>query len=234
MSEARDEGEAPSQASTAQIYGVVFSVGVVCALAIVTVYEVTRPIIQRNRIALRERAILDVLPGARSSVAFRIDDSNGKFEPAEVIGEDGDVVFAGFDDDGQLVGLAIETQGMGYQDVIRLLYGYSFATEAVIGMAVLESRETPGLGDRIEKDADFVLNFDGLDVQLNQQGTELAHEVEFVKPGKKTAAWQIDGITGATISSRAVAHMLRESTAHWISRVYARRMDFAAFNQEGN
>ena len=47
-------------------------------------------------------------------------------------------------------GSPIEAQGMGYQDVIRVLYGYSFADEAIIGIQVLESQETPGLGDRIE------------------------------------------------------------------------------------
>ena len=60
------------------------------------------------------------------------------------------LVFAGYDDNDQLVGLAIEAQAMGYQDVIRLIYGYSFEAQAIIGIRVLESRETPGLGDRIE------------------------------------------------------------------------------------
>ena len=45
---------------------------------------------------------------------------------------------------------------MGYQDVIRVLYGYSFAEEAVVGIRVLESKETPGLGTRIETDPDFL------------------------------------------------------------------------------
>jgi electron transport complex protein RnfG len=234
MSDVQPQGELPIQASVARIYGVVLSVGVVCALAIVTVYEVTQPIIGRNRIAMRQRAILNVLPGATSSVAFRVNESSGNVEPAKVTDQASDVVFAGFDDDGQLVGLAIETHGMGYQDVIRLLYGYSFAAEAVIGIEVLESRETPGLGDRIEKDTDFLQNFAALDVQLNQQGTELAHQVQWVKPGTKSAAWEIDGITGATISSRAVADMLRESTARWIPRVHARQRDFKLVDQEGS
>ena len=46
---------------------------------------------------------------------------------------------------------------MGYQDVIRiLLYGYSPEHQAIVGMRVLESRETPGLGDKIEKDPAFL------------------------------------------------------------------------------
>ncbi len=209
-----------------RIYGVVLGVGVVCALAIVTVYEITRPIIQRNRIALRQRAILDILPGASTSRAFRFDAATQTIQPAQADAAESEVVFAGFDDEGQLVGLAIAAQGMGYQDVIRLLYAYSFAAEAVIGIRVLESRETPGLGDRIEKDANFLTNFEKLDVRLNQQGTELANRIEFVKAGEKQHPWQVDGITGATISTRAVAEMLSESTAAWIPAVHARQADF--------
>ena len=50
-----------------------------------------------------------------------------------------------------IVGLAVEAQGMGYQDVIRVIYGYSFEQDAIVGIRVLESKETPGLGDKIEK-----------------------------------------------------------------------------------
>jgi electron transport complex protein RnfG len=209
------------------IYGVVLSVGVVCALAIVSVYEFTGPIIQRNRVALRQRAILEVLPGATSSAAFRLDPSSGEIETRSADSEESDLLFAGYDDDGELVGLAIETQGMGYQDIIRVLYGYSFDKQAVIGTSVLESRETPGLGDRIEKDDAFLANFERLDVRLNEAGTEVANEIKFVKPGEKTEPWQIDGITGATISSRAMANMLSDSTAQWIPKVHSREGEFA-------
>ncbi len=214
------------------IYGVVLSVGVVCALAIVTVYELTKPIIRDNQIALRKRAILHVLAGASTSTAFRVNEA-GDIQEASPDAEGNDLVFAGYGDDGELIGLAIETQGMGYQDVIRLLYGYSFAKQAVIGTSVLESRETPGLGDRIEKDKNFLANFESLDVSLNQAGTAVANPIKFVNPGEKSDAWQIDGITGATISSRAIAKMLELSTAEWIPRVHSRQQNFMADKQEG-
>lgn len=216
-----------SSEQTVRIYAVVLSVGVVCSLAIVTVYEVTRPIIQRNKIALRQDAILDVLPRATTVATFRLDDTTGQFQPTSTDAAGSDLVFAGFDRQGELVGLAIETRGMGYQDFIGLLYGYSPDEQAIIGIRVLESRETPGLGDRIETDADFLSNFHRMDVGLNSDGTQLAHTMEYVKHGKKTADWQIDGITGATISSRAIAEMLSDSAAYWIPRVYRRRTDFA-------
>lgn len=209
-----------------KVYGVVLSVGVACSLAIVSVYEITRPIIQRNQIALRQEAILEVLPSATTTTAFQWIDTNGRFQPVFNNADQSAKVFAGFDRTGELVGFAIETQGMGYQDVIRLLYGYSLDEQAIIGIQILESRETPGLGDRIETDANFLSNFVKLDVALNADQSQLSHPIEFVKPGQKLAAWQVDGITGATISSRAVAEMLGESAAHWVPRIEKRKTDF--------
>ena len=107
------------------MYRAVVGVGVACALVIVLVYEITRPIIERNRFELRQQAIMDVLPGTASSVAYRLTEE-GHFEPTTSDDDAPDLVFAGFDEDNALVGLAIETQAMGYQDTIRLLYGYSF------------------------------------------------------------------------------------------------------------
>jgi len=67
---------------------------VACALSIVIVYEVTRPLIERNRLALRERAILELLPGAAATGAFQWDDSRGYFEPVTEDAGGGDIVFA--------------------------------------------------------------------------------------------------------------------------------------------
>ncbi len=62
----------------------------------------------------------------------------------------------------------------------------------------------------------FTANFEALDVQLNPDKTEIFNPVTFVKRGQKTQAWQIEGITGATISARAVTRILHDSTAETI------------------
>lgn len=203
-------------------------VGLLCGLLIVGAFEVTAPIIARNRAEALQRAIFQVLPSATSSRTF-VMDADGAF--AAVAGQraaDARAVHAGFDDDGELVGLAIEAQGMGYQDVIGVLYGYSFTEDAIIGVAVLESRETPGLGTKIETDPDFLRNFERLDVSLTEDGRGILHPIEAVKHGEKQSPWQVDAITGATISSYALADILRESSAFWMPRVEARIDDFEA------
>ena len=136
------------------------------------------------------------------------------------------LVYAGYDDRQQLIGIAVEAQGMGYQDVIRVLYGYSFEKDAIVGIQVLESKETPGLGTRIETDPGFLANFERLDVSLSSDGSTVANPIEFVKPGKKEQPWQIDGITGATISSKAIANILNKSSSYWIPRIRSGLDDF--------
>jgi electron transport complex protein RnfG len=83
-------------------------------------------------------------------------------------------------------------------------------------MEVLESKETPGLGDKIIKDEDFLANFAALDATLKSDGSALENPIEAVKAGQKEQPWQIDGITGATISSKAVGDILRSSTEYML------------------
>ena len=116
---------------------------------------------------------------------------------------------------------------MGYADIIRILYGYDPAEQAVIGFYVLESKETPGLGDKIEKDQDFLANFEKLDVSLSDNESGLKNLILTVKSGEKQQPWEIDGITGATISSRAIGKMLGESTQHWIPLIYREKAQLA-------
>ncbi|MDJ0852449.1 MAG: FMN-binding protein [Myxococcota bacterium] len=207
------------------MYRAMVGVGLLCGLLIVGVYQLTGPVIARNRAEALERAILQVLPAAKSSRTFHLADDE-RFVPLEAGVEGAEVVHAGYDAEGRLVGLALEGRGMGYQDVIAVIFGYAFADDAVIGIRVLESRETPGLGDRIETDADFLANFERLDVRLDAAGSALANPIEAVKQGEKQHPWQIDGITGATISSVAIAKILQASSSAWIPRVRERLDDF--------
>jgi electron transport complex protein RnfG len=76
-------------------------------------------------------------------------------------------------------------------------------------MKVLESRETPGLGDKIISDGKFVGQFGQL---------ALDPKVVVVKGGAH-APNQLDAITGATISSRAVGAIVNKSAATWRPRL---------------
>ncbi|NIM71650.1 MAG: FMN-binding protein, partial [Gammaproteobacteria bacterium] len=79
--------------------------------------------------------------------------------------KDEPVVYGGYDEQGDFVGYAMPGAGPGFQDTIALLYGYLPGDKQVVGMEILESRETPGLGDKIYKDADFVAEFSALSIE---------------------------------------------------------------------
>ena len=112
-----------------------------------------------------------------------------------------------------------------------MLYGYDPAAEAVVGFYVLESKETPGLGDKIEKDATFLANFTDLSVAVDASGNALKSEVIYVKSGEKQNAWEIDGVTGATISSKAVSEAIGGSTAEWVPKLFQTKDQFKTQTQ---
>jgi electron transport complex protein RnfG len=215
----------PAPPSTWHMYRAMVGVGVFCGLLIVSVYQVTLPVIEHNKAVALQKAIFHVLPNATSSTTYRLNDSGG-FVVLEGKGIGERLVYAGYDGEQKLVGLAVEAKGMGYQDVIGVIYGYSFAEEAIIGIQVLESKETPGLGDKIETDPDFLQNFERLDVSLVDDLSELANPIVPVKHGEKTNPWEVDGITGATISSEAIANILDTSAQYWMPRIRSNLGDF--------
>ena len=230
MSGRVEAGGTGAQPAVWRLYLAMVGVGLVSGLLIVVVVELTRPAIERNKAEALQNAIFRVLPAASSSRTFRLEGEEG-FLPLEGDADGAELVYAAYDEAQELIGIAVEAQGTGYQDVIRIIYGYSFAADAIVGIRVLESKETPGLGDRIEKDPEFLENFVRLDVSLTDDLSSIAHPIEVVKHGEKEQPWQVDGITGASISSEAVADILSRSTIYWIPRI-RRHLDH--FREQGS
>ncbi len=185
------------------------SVGLLAGLLIVVTFQLTLPHIEANEAAYLEKSIFDIIPGAVSKQAFRVNGDN-TLTPVKDDKQGGWIVYAGYDDKGDLAGVAIEARDQGFQDVIRIIYAWAPDKEDIVGMKVLQSTETPGLGDKIETDPAFRANFEALDARLNEQGTGLIQPIVMVK-GNKTDDSQISAITGATISSRAIAKMIGQS-----------------------
>lgn len=99
-------------------------------------------------------------------------------------------------ENGSIVAIAIETRGMGYGGPISVVTGYSVVDGNCKGIAVSRSKETPGIGTRVN-DGSFTEKFNGL---------TLAETVALKKDGGS-----IDGISGATISSRGVCNAVAEA-----------------------
>lgn len=173
--------------------------GSVAGLALVSAYEATLPRIQAHKQEVLERAIGEVLHApARFETLYERDGRLSAEPPPGV--KNPDRVYLGYAEDGRPVGFAIVASGSGFQDTIRLIFGYDAAAKKMLGMRVLESKETPGLGDKIEKDEHFVKQFDGC-----------AAPPAGVRAGTKSKPNEIDMITGATISSRTVVNAINEA-----------------------
>jgi electron transport complex protein RnfG len=191
--------------SSVRLAGTLVVAGMLSGLALAGVYQITAPRIEANKARALREGVFKVVPGSsaiqrlvlRDGQLVVVTENAGQGEPA---------VHAAYDEKGRFLGWAISGEGSGFQDTIGVLYGYDPTRRVVTGMHILESRETPGLGDKIYKDADFVANFDGLAIEPS---------IEVVKGGRD-AENEVDAITGATISSKAVVKIINNANERWI------------------
>ncbi|MCU7914875.1 MAG: FMN-binding protein [Candidatus Thiodiazotropha sp. (ex Gloverina cf. vestifex)] len=177
---------------------------------VVLTYQLTKPIIEENQRRAIEAAVFQVIPDAVARKDFVVNETGVVAVTAENPAE-GIPIYAGYDQEGQLKGIAAKAAAQGYADIIYLLYGYEPECQCIRGIKVLKLAETPGLGDKIITDANFVANFDALDASLNDAGSDLANDIVTVKHGTKQNPWEIDAISGATISAKAVGKALNLS-----------------------
>jgi len=205
-------------------------IGLVASVLLVATYVVTEPYIEANLAAYLEKAISEVLPETQSRSTFFIEDDAIRADDGT--DQNGIRIFAGYDADSVLTGIVVEAQGQGYADVIRLIYSYSLDCACIVGLKVLESRETPGLGDKIEKDPVFLANFRKLDVRWSENEQAVTGLLELIKRGELTAAWQIHGISGATISSQAITDILNTSNRFVLPVLHANKGLFTTDSNE--
>ncbi len=99
--------------------------------------------------------------------------------------------------EGQLAGWVVKTAGQGYADKIEMLIGLDPMIEKITGIFVLDQKETPGLGNKIVTD----------EWRSQFLAKSTAQPLATVK-GKASAGNEIDAITGATISSKAVTDII--------------------------
>jgi electron transport complex protein RnfG len=211
----------PPASPTAGMIRVLGLVSAICGLIIVGAYQGTYDAVAANKRIATERAVFKVIPTAKS-IAEYVALPAGGIEPRVGAGDTAPGAvkfFAAYDDAGKLAGIAAEGGAKGYADTVRIMFGYSPECQCVIGIGVVSMRETPGIGDKILTDRDFLANFNALDAKLKADLSTLANEVKAVKHGSKTNPWQIDAIAGATITSRAVGKAINDSAQALLPRL---------------
>lgn len=202
---------ATKETSSFQMIMTLAVAGFFSGLVLVCAYVFTLPIIERNKEEALQEAVYRVLPGCKKYEAMVLE-NGALIKQANQSDRSVPRIFLGYNEQGAVIGFAIPGNEPGFADMLRILYGFDGVGKMIIGYEVLDSKETPGLGDKIYKDKHFVSNFTALAVDP---------KLEPVKTGKKTQPNQVETITGATISSKAIIRALQKSLNIWRTAIDA-------------
>jgi electron transport complex protein RnfG len=165
-----------------------------CGLLLALTNAALKPRIDKNEIAEMYDKMKGLIPQA---VQFN------KVIPQAAIAGNVTDVYEAADADKQVLGFAFVGTGSGFQDKIKLVIAVNKDCTKLLGFEVLFSNETPGFGSRITE------------AWFRDQFVEApAETLEVVKsgdPDKKDN--QIVALTGATVSSDAVAKIFNNHIA---------------------
>ncbi|MBU1027165.1 MAG: FMN-binding protein [Candidatus Margulisbacteria bacterium] len=166
-------------------------IGIISGSVLAIMYQWSLPKIIENQIKSTNEAVFKVVPGTVKYKENSVDDL---------------VYFDCFDGTGARIGTAILCSGNGYQGQIKLMVGVNADLTQFTGMAILEQLETPGLGAKIAE-AKFQAQFKGLASRP---------PIEYVKGKSPSRPNEIEAITGATISSKAVVDIINKTVEQWL------------------
>lgn len=195
-------------ASTFRLVATLAVAGALAGLLIVLVNQHTKPIIDKYKAEQLQIAVYEVLPGVeRYNTYYLVDGALSFTLPEGAKESEFKRIYVGYDSSDQIRGVAISRGESGFQDIVQIIYGFDPATRKLMGMKVLDSKETPGLGDKIFKDQWFVDQFfAGPETPL----------VGVKRGAGKGLPNEIDTITGATISSKVVIDIINHGLEEWM------------------
>jgi len=168
-----------------KIIGVLTFVCFLCALTLSLVARAAKDRIAFNEKKAVEGAIFNIVPGCKNIKEIRV----GK-----------DVLYKIINKKGELIGYGFLSQGQGYQGKIKIMTVINPSFKKLLGIEIIDSQETPGLGARINEHF-FKDQFKGLNIAVPIEWTK-------TKPAKNN---EIKAITGATISSKSVVNILNKT-----------------------
>ena len=169
--------------NTFRMIGVLTIIGFISGASLVLIYAYASPLIKNNQEEETRGAIFKIFPDAKNITSQS---------------SDKETVFVVKNANGALLGYAFLAEGNGYQGKIKMMAGIRPDLTTLAGIEVLESQETPGLGQEITQDK-FRSQFRGLKTKP---------EITYVKNKLPEKPGEIQAVTGATISSSAVVSIL--------------------------
>ncbi len=179
-------------------------IAAICTSLVAITWQLTAERIETNKREWLERSLQPALAGLffDSSVT----ESMLMIPPPhELPGSGTAIIYRVYAGEKPVAALFVVSARDGYAGPIRLLIGIAM-DGTVTGVRVLEHRETPGLGDRIETTkSDWVLQFDG-------------HSLQDPEPARwalKGDGGDFDQLTGASVTPRAIVNAIRETLAYF-------------------
>ncbi len=183
---------------TLHIFIFVIVMGTVSGIFLVGVNLWTAPLIAKNEEIKIKSAVLDVL-----EIPYTKPDLLNVFqEKVREIKKERVILYKGPDE-----AVAFEFYGPGLWGPVFGFVSINSDLKTIRTIKILHQEETPGLGARIAEAA-----------YLNQfRNKEFLPKLLFVPQGKSSAKNEVDAITGATGSSRALERLLNETLQKNIS-----------------
>ncbi|SFB75536.1 RnfABCDGE type electron transport complex subunit G [Butyrivibrio sp. YAB3001] len=182
---------------------ILFAITLVAGVLLGLVYQVTKePIAYQEKLA-QDKANQSVFASAQTFEDGTIDESKVTEAIAAHPGVTIESVKNALDASGNLLGYVIQVKSKGYGDFIQYTVGITNDGN-VNGISIIKIAETPGLGMNAEK------------VLVPQFVDKVASLFEVVKNGQLSdASSQIEAISGATITSRAVTEGVNAAVTYF-------------------
>jgi len=179
-------------------------IAAICTSLVALTWQFTAERIETNQRAWLERSLQPALAGlffdspvTESRVIIR--------PPHDLPGSEAIIVYRIYAGEDAVAALFVVSASDGYAGPIRLLIGVAI-DGTVTGVRVLEHRETPGMGDKIEiTKSDWVLQFDG-------------HSLRDPEPGQWAIlgdGGEFDQLTGASVTPRAIIKAIKETLTYF-------------------
>ena len=178
----------------------------VCAVLVAGTYQLTKQRIADNEQAFLEQSLQPVLEGIRYEGTLS-DSTIVILPPHDLPGNSPVTVYRVFANGQPIAALFDVTARDGYAGPIRLLVAVT-ADGKINRARVLEHRETPGLGDRIDSTkSDWIEQFNGRSL-----GDPLPESWAIKRDGG-----EFDQLTGASITPRAVVRAMQQTLLYFES-----------------
>lgn len=179
-------------------------IAAICTTLVAATFQVTKDRIAANEKALLEQSLQPALAGLFYEGS--VSESRLVLQPPHGLpGSDAAVIYRVYAESRPVAALFVISARDGFSGAIRILVGVGY-DGVVTAVRILQHRETPGLGDKIDSSrSDWVFQFDGRSLG-----------------NPPASAWAIKGdggefdqLTGASVTPRAVIKAIRETLLYF-------------------